>query len=153
MALQKSLLKEAIEAIETEYHSVAHPDISIKATKIKLEDTMISADLSMRHLGSDGKVVKTVFAAEIYTRARIEEKIAEIHGAEALSKTRCAYIKIPCCECTRADYWPSKGDFCGLDKEPLSEGRICPLDARAALKKTVLKDICKFNDVDLTIDK
>ena len=155
LGLDKKLVKEAIEAIEVAYYALTYPDVSAKVSNIKIEATVIVANLKLRYHGKlNNQVVKTDMGDTVYTRSRIEEKIAELHGEGALPKPKVTqeevYIKIPCGDCTRKDFTPAKSDFCGIDKQPLMEGHVCPLDSRPKLKKVIIALIKECNGVDLT---
>ena len=148
VGLDKGLVKEAIEAIEHAYYSL-DADVSVKATKIKIESNTVTADVTV--LYCDTGKGNIVLDGSVYTRARIEEKIAELHGEGVLPKPapEKRVINIPCDECIRKNLAKDKSDICGIDKHPLTKRHTCPLDSRPRLKKIIIGLIKEYNGVDL----
>ncbi len=149
--LNKALIKEAIVGMETAYYGIAAS--SVKVSNIKIEGESVTADVIVC-LGRDDK---REFDSNVYTASRVVEKIVEAHGASVLPQSKVAAAKkiafIPCGECTRQHLEkdsPKGAPICGVDKQLLGGGHVCPLDSRPRLKKIVIQEIKDYNEVDLT---
>jgi len=123
---------------QIEFHDqnikVAFPKATVTVDNVRSEDGTVTADVVI-NFGIKGSM------PDIRTDA-----VFSLDSLVPPPKKVKPEFTLKCGDCTKADYVPEAGNFCGVDKHHLlpGQGRVdpeCPLKSRPKALAVVLKDV------------